>query len=540
MASGSGCDTGAMMQHPCPLRLRLAGLLLVPLFLTLPAAVLAQAGPPGGGPGGAQQGPREVGVVTLMRESVPVTTILPGRAVAYHETAIRPQVGGEVSEIAYNPGEPVRAGQVLFRLDDAQRTATLAAAEAAVTSARAALQGAQATVNRYDRLQGTGVSKAELETAQVALANARASLSQAEADRDLAQLAVDRSDIRSPIDGVADIAQVSVGDLVTASQSDALTTVTQLDPIYVDVSESRARFLRNIQMRNAGTLARQTGLQPQVILETGQVYDQPGALVAPGRTVSPTTGTVPLRLQFPNPDRLILPGQFLRVELTVGTLEGVLVPQRATRRSASGELTAFVARNGKAEQVTLTESGTAHNAWVVTQGVSAGEALILDGLNNLTAGAAVTTVPVVIDADGVVRNADEAAAGSAAGDQPGPVARADGGSAPGGKAANTPATDSAAAKAGTEEGPAAGGVGAMGADRGVAGAGAAPASPAPPGPATASPAPESSSAAAPAGPAITGTGDAAAPDTAAPAAGAAGGASPAAGTAPAPAARPRS
>lgn len=520
MASGSGCDTGAMMQHPCPLRLRLAGLLLVPLFLTLPAAVLAQSGPRGGGgAAGAQQGPREVGVVTLMRESVPVTTTLPGRAVAYHETAIRPQVGGEVSEIAYNPGEPVKAGQVLFRLDDAQRTATLAAAEAVVTSARAALQGAQATVNRYDRLQGTGVSKAELETAQVALANARASLSQAEADRDLAQLAVDRSDIRSPIDGVADIAQVSVGDLVTASQSDALTTVTQLDPIYVDVSESRARFLRNIQMRNAGTLAPQTGLQPQVILETGQVYDQPGALVAPGRTVSSTTGTVPLRLQFPNPDRLILPGQFLRVQLTVGTLEGVLVPQRATRRSASGELTAFVARNGKAEQVTLTESGTAHNAWVVTQGVSAGESLILDGLTNLTAGAAVTTVPVVIDADGVVRNAGDAAAadataaGSAAGDQPAPEARANGTSAPDASAANAPAPDIAASNAATA------GV--------VAGAGDAA-----PGPAAASPAPESSvtaPAAAPAsGAASTGAGGTVAPATGA-----------AASPAPAPAARPR-
>ena len=117
---------------------------------------------------------------------------------------------------------------MLFRLDDDQRAATLSAAEAAVTSARAAVEGAQATVGRYDRLQGTGVSRAELETAQVALANARASLSAAEAERDMAQLAVDRSDIHSPIDGVADLATVSVGDLVTASQSDALTTVCLL------------------------------------------------------------------------------------------------------------------------------------------------------------------------------------------------------------------------------------------------------------------------------------------------------------------------
>lgn len=384
-----------------------ASLLVLGLALAVPAPVLAQARP---GPAGGAQGPRQVGVMTLSREKVPVTVVLPGRAVAFHETAIRPQVGGEVSEIAYRPGEAVKAGQVLFRLDDAQRTATLAAAEAAVTSATAARAGAQATVNRYDRLQGTGVSRAELETAQVALANARASLSAAEADRDLARLAVERSDIRSPIDGVADIAQVSVGDLVTASQSDALTTVTQLDPIYVDVSESRARFLRNRQLRDAGTLARTDGIEAQVILETGQVYDRPGEMVAPGRTVSATTGTVPFRLQFPNPDRLILPGQFVRVQLTVGTLDGVLVPQRATNRSASGALTAFVARDGKAEQVTLTESGTARNAWVVTEGVNEGDALILDGLTNLNAGTPVTTVLVSIDEDGVVRDAAKAGA----------------------------------------------------------------------------------------------------------------------------------
>lgn len=425
--------------HPPAGRPALALMLVLGLWPAVPTPLLAQAGPP---PAGAAQGPRQVGVMTLAREQVPVTVVLPGRAVAYHETAIRPQVGGEVAEIAYRPGEPVKAGQVLFRLDDAQRAATLASAEAAVTSATAAQAGAQATVNRYDRLQGTGVSRAELETAQVALANARASLSAAEADRELARLAVERSDIRSPIDGVADLAEVSVGDLVTASQSDPLTTVTQLDPIYVDVSESRARFLRNRQLRDAGTLARPKGVEAQVILETGQVYDQTGTMVTPGRTVSATTGTVPFRLQFPNPDRLILPGQFVRVRLTVGTLDGVLVPQRATSRSASGALTAFVARDGKAEQVTLTESGTTQNSWVVTQGISEGEALILDGLTNLNPGAAITTVPVTIDADGVVRDAQGApSAPAAAASTPAPAA--DAAAAQGDAATPTPAAGAA-------------------------------------------------------------------------------------------------
>lgn len=377
------------------------------LALALIAPVPAAAQAPGSGPG-APQGPREVGVTTLQRDTVPVTVTLPGRAVAYQETGIRPQVGGEIVEIAYQPGISVEAGTVLFRLNDDQLAATLSAAEAAVISAEAAVQGATATVNRYDRLQGSGVSRAELETVQVALANARASLAAAEAERALAQLAVDRTEIRSPIDGVPDIANVSIGDLVTANQGDVLTTVTQIDPIYVDVSDSRARILRNREQRAQGRMVRVEGREAELILETGQVYPEAGRFVAPGREVSPTTGTVPFRLEFPNPHRLILPGQFVRVQMTVGAVEGVLVPQGPTRRSAVGQLTAFVAREGRAVEVVLTEAGTHESNWIVIDGVEAGDLLILDGLTNLNDGDEITTIPVTIDPEGVVREVAEA------------------------------------------------------------------------------------------------------------------------------------
>lgn len=389
----------------------------------------ALASPPplaaqGFGQDAPQEGPREVGVMALQRQSVPVSVTLPGRAVAYQETGIRPQVGGEIVDIAYRPGQPVEAGTVLFRLNDDQLAATLSAAEAAVVSAEAAVQGATATVNRYDRLQGTGVSRAELETAQVALANARASLSAAEADRALAQLAVDRTEIRSPIDGIPDIANVSIGDLVTASQAEALTTVTQIDPIYVDVSDSRARILRNREQQAQGRLVRTEGPEAQLILETGQVYPEAGRFVAPGREVSPTTGTVPFRLEFPNPRRLVLPGQFVRVQMTVGAVEGVLVPQGPTRRSATGQLTAFVARDGRAVETVLTEAGTHEGNWIVIEGVAEGDLLILDGLTNLNDGDEITTIPVTIDRDGVVREiaaaeAPPAPTAPAAADPPG-------------------------------------------------------------------------------------------------------------------------
>lgn len=377
------------------------------LTLLLAGQALAQQGPDRRGP----QGPIEVGVIVTTEEDVPYTVTLPGRAIAYQQTGIRPQVGGEVLEISYDPGKPVKAGDVLFRLDPETLAAALTAAEAAVAGAEAGLTQAQNTVTRYRRLEGSGVSAVERANAEVALKEAEANLKSAEASRDAARLALERTEIRSPLDGMADVAAVSVGDLVTANQSEVLTTITQLDPIYVDVSESSARMLRVRERIKAGLLVVNGGVKTQLILETGGEYQGEGRIVSPGIAVSPTTGTVPIRLQFDNPDRMILPGQFLRVKLTLGTIRAVLVPQRATSRASDGTLTAFVARDGKAQQVTLIEQGSYRNSWIVTQGINPGEQLILDGLDNLRAGSEVTTIPVTIDAEGVVREATDSKEG---------------------------------------------------------------------------------------------------------------------------------
>lgn len=375
------------------------------LVLLVANQALAQQG---GGRG--PQGPTEVGVMTTTEEDVPYTVTLPGRAIAYQQTGIRPQVGGEVLEIAYDPGRPVKAGDLLFRLDPETLAAALAAAEAAVTGAEASVEQAQNTVERYRRLEGSGVSAVDRANAEVALKQAEADVKSAEAARDAARLSLQRTEIRSPLDGMADVAAVSVGDLVTANQSELLTTITQLDPIYVDVSESSARMLRNRDRFNAEQLMTNGRVQTQLILETGQEYLGTGRIVSPGIAVSSTTGTVPIRLQFDNPSRMILPGQFLRVRVTLGSTRAVLVPQRATSRASDGTLTAFVARDGKAVQVTLVETGSYRNNWIVVQGIDPGEALILDGLDNLRAGAEITTVPVTIDTQGVVREAAAPAA----------------------------------------------------------------------------------------------------------------------------------
>jgi membrane fusion protein (multidrug efflux system) len=375
-----------------------AGLGAILALLLAAATARAQAPGPAG-----EDAPRPVGVVEIASEPVPFSVELPGRAVAFEQADIRPRVEGVVEEIAYLPGHDVEVGDVLFRLERDTYEAVLAAAEAEVAQAEAAARAAQATLDRYRRLEGAGVTSETVETAEVAQIQSQATLKSAQAALKTAQLELARTEIRSPIDGVADVPAVSVGALVTANQTEALTTVTRLDPIYVDVAESSARMLRVRERIAEGTLKPGDRIEMKLTLENGEIYDATGEIVSPGVIVSRTTGTLNIRVRFPNPDRNIIPGQFLRIEATLGTTEGILVPQIATSRSSTGVLTAFVARNGEAVQVTLTEAGSYGNAWVVTAGLLPGEQLIVDGLRNLRPGDPVEPVPVAIDSDGVVR-----------------------------------------------------------------------------------------------------------------------------------------
>lgn len=357
---------------------------------------------------GAAPGPTAVGVVTLETADVPVTTTIPGRAVAYEQVDIRPRVGGVISEILYQPGRRVAAGDLLFRIESETYEATVAAARASVELAEAAAAAAQATVTRYESLEGTGVTTETLESARVSALQSAADLSSARATLQSAELDLQRTRIVSPISGFATIPSVSVGALVTANQTDALATVTRIDPIYVDIEESSRRIGEMRARIDAGAVQPGERLGLRLQLETGETYPTEGELVSPGASVSTTTGTASFRIRFDNPDRRIMPGQFLRVDVTLGTMQAVLVPQMATSRDSSGQLTAFVVVDGVAEQRVLTEEGSYQNAWAVTDGVEAGESLIVDGLQNLRAGAQVAPVEVVIEANGVVTRADGA------------------------------------------------------------------------------------------------------------------------------------
>ena len=376
-------------------------------------AAWAQGAPAGGAMGAGPMGPKEVGVIEMRLESVPLKQTLPGRAVAYEQAAIRPRVGGMVSEILYTPGQALPKGTPMFRLDADSYEATVAADEAALAQAQAALPAAEAALARAEQLRGSGITAADVESAQVTLAQAQASVQSAEAALKLAQTQLSWTTITSPIDGVADVAAVSVGDIVTAAQTDALTTVTRLDPIYVDMIEPSAHILAVRDQIDSGALTRSEELEATLVLENGETLKSAGKLIAPGFTVSTSTGTVGLRFQFDNPDLRILPGTFVRGEVVLGTIDAFLVPQRATTRARDGSLTAWIAGDdNKATKQTLTTSGTSGNAWIVTSGVAAGDRLIVDGISALSEGAEVAPVSVTINAQGVV--VDSPAAGTAA------------------------------------------------------------------------------------------------------------------------------
>ncbi len=354
-------------------------------------------------------GPVSVGVVSMSRQAVPQGVDLPGRAVAYEQVSIRPRVGGVVTAIGYTPGKPVAAGDPLFQLDDASYVATVAADRAALSQAEADLPIKQAAYDRTAKLVGKGYTTADLESAEADLASAKATLQSARAALDFAQTQLSWTTIRSPIAGIPEVQAVSVGDLVSAAQSDAMTTVTRLDPIYVDMLEPSARMLTIRQRIDDGALTPTKEIDARLVLEDGQTYTGKGHMVTPSSIVSTSTGTLSLRFEFENPDGKILPGMFLRGTVTLGTTQAFLVPQRATTLSATGGLTAFVVEDGKAKAVDLTYSGTQGSYWIVTGGLNEGDKLIVDGLKSLTAGREVKSVPVSIDADGLTRDAPAAA-----------------------------------------------------------------------------------------------------------------------------------
>jgi membrane fusion protein, multidrug efflux system len=383
------------------------------LFLSLLAAGCSnEQGSPGaqgpGAPGPGGFGPVEVGVVELQSQPVPRSVELPGRVIASATAEVRPQVNGIVRRIAFREGGVVEAGDILYELDDARFRAAHAAAAAALKKAEAATAGAQATFDRTERLAATNaVSAQTLDDARSTLLQAEADEEAARADLETARINMDNATIRAPVAGVIGVSRVSVGALVTENQTDAMATIRQVDPVHVDLVDSSANLLRVRDEVQAGRLGRDTGSQNTVslTLETGRRYDGNGSLSPADMVVSQTTGTFTMRATFPNPDRILMPGMFVRATVELGAVpDAFLVPQRAVARDDAGSPTLYVvSEDGKAELRKITTGGSVGNDWIVVDGVENGERLIVDGFQNISDGSSVDPVEASIDEDGVAR-----------------------------------------------------------------------------------------------------------------------------------------
>lgn len=380
-------------------------------FLACLLAAAALAGCSGEQQGGAAPpglGPVEVGVVSLKSRPVPRTVELPGRVVAYATAEVRPQVDGIVRKVAFREAGTVEAGDVLYELDDRKFQAAVAAAEAALKKAEAATAAAKITFDRTETLAATNaVSAQTLDDARSSLLQAEAEEEAAKAELETARINLDNTVIRAPIDGIIGVSAVSVGALVTANQTSALATIRQIDPVHVDLVDSSANLLRIRDEVEAGRLGRERGVAPSVTLtlENGRTYARKGEMKLAEMVVSETSGTFSLRATFSNPDRVLLPGMFVRAEVDLGSMPNAfLVPQRAVQRSASGDATLYVASEDETARLrTITTSGSLGNDWIVIDGVADGDRLVVDGFQKISDGAAIKPVEATIGEDGVVR-----------------------------------------------------------------------------------------------------------------------------------------
>jgi len=353
-------------------------------------------------------GPAEVGVVTLQARPVTLSSELPGRTVSTVVAEVRPQVGGIVRERLFTEGAEVKAGQLLYRIDPASYQAAVDSARAALSKARANVDTLRPKAARYAELaEIKAVAQQDTDDALAALRQAEADVASARAALDSAAINLAYTRVTAPVSGRIGKSAVTPGALVTAGQATALATVQQVDPIYVDLTQSSADALRLKRAFEAGQI-RQAGRNQAavtLILEDGSRYAREGRLQFTDITVNEGTGTVALRAVFPNPKGDLLPGMYVRAVLEEGVAEkAVLVPQRGVSRNVKGEATALVVGTGnKVEQRVLNVGRPVGDSWLVNDGLAAGEKVIVEGSQKARPDAVVT--PVSIDAKVATRPA---------------------------------------------------------------------------------------------------------------------------------------
>lgn len=341
--------------------------------------------------------PPEVSVVTVHRQAVPVATELPGRTNPYLMAQVRARVDGIVLKREFREGSDVRAGQRLYQIDPAPYRAALASARATLQRAEANLAAATALAERYSiLLKGNGVSRQDYDNAVAARGQAAADVAAGKAAVTSATINLGYTDVVSPITGRIGPSLVTPGGYVQGSAATALATVQQIDPIYVDLSQSSVEGLR-LRRDVASGKVKLTGpdqAKLALFLEDGTQYPVPGALEFTDISVDPGTGNVTVRAIFPNPSHVLLPGMFVRARVNQGIDENaILVPQVGITHDANGQAVALVLdAEGKVERRTLQASRTFGDKWIVEGGLKDGERVIVAGVQRVQPGMAVRAV----------------------------------------------------------------------------------------------------------------------------------------------------
>jgi membrane fusion protein (multidrug efflux system) len=363
-------------------------------LLLLLSACKPQGG--AGGPGGMMGGnmpPPEVEVITVKTHDVARSVEIPGRMQAVRSAQVRARVEGILEKRVYSEGSDVKAGAALFRIDDRSLGANLQSAKASLARARADALIATQNLERMQQLiKDKAVSKQDLDQAVARKSQTEADVLAAEAALTRAQIDLSYANVTAPISGRIGRALVTEGALVGKGEATHLATIEQLDPIWVNFSQSSADFLRLREALKSGK-SKQAKAPVRLILEDGREYRLPGKLLFTDLAVDPATGSVGLRAEFPNPQRELLPGQFVSVRLPTDLAEQVIsVPQRAVQASTQGQLVMIVTPDGKLAPQPVKTGGLAGHDWIISEGLKGGEQVVVNGLQKARPGMPVKPV----------------------------------------------------------------------------------------------------------------------------------------------------
>jgi len=330
--------------------------------------------------------PPEVVVVVAQNQPVERSIELSGRLRAYQIAEVRPQASGIIQKKRFEEGAYVRAGQPLYQIDAANARTAVSSAEAALRRQQANLSALRITERRLKQLVGSdAISKQEYDDLQAQIALAEADIAASQAALDNSKINLDFATVRAPISGQSGTSSVTVGALVTASQASPMVTVQQLDPLYVDITQSSAEMLRLREQIAAGNLARNGVTNVQLTLPDNSVYPLTGRLQFANASVDETTGTVTLRAVVDNPNNLLLPGMFVKAKVSQGSIpNAMLIPQQAVTRTPQGQASVLVVgKDNTVSQRVVEAAFTQGNQWVVTSGLENGERLIVQGSQKL-------------------------------------------------------------------------------------------------------------------------------------------------------------